>query len=139
MCINWSTIAHKLTLCIIVSFPDPTPTRGKGSGVLRAISWVSRMQSSHVILIIVMATHCLVCGSRMQQHCGLIYAAGALSHEKSHAVNLIGAPEIRSATSLSPRNRSKYTRPSSRVGVGSGTETMCITAMAVCGHRLGLK
>ena len=101
----------------IVSFPDPTPTRGKGSGVLRAISWASRpcarMQNSHVILIIVMATHCLVCGSRMQQHSGLICAAGALSHEKSHAVNLIGAPEIRTATSPSPRNRSKYTRPSS--------------------------
>ena len=97
----------------VVSFPDPTPTRGKGSGVLRAISWASRMQNSHVILIIVMATHCLVCGSRMQQHCGLICAAGALSHEKSHAVNLIGAPEIRTATSSSPRNRSKYTRPSS--------------------------
>ena len=75
------------------------------------------MQNSHVVLIIVMATHCLVCGSRMQQrtlqHCGLICAAGALSHEKSHAVNLIGAPEIRTATSSSPRNRSKYTRPSS--------------------------
>ena len=69
--------------------------------------------NSHVILIIVMATHCLVCGSRMQQHCGLICAAGALSHEKSHAVNLIGAPEIRTATSSNPRNRSKYTRPSS--------------------------
>ena len=101
------------TLEWLVSFPDPTPTRGKGSGVLRAISWASRMQNSHVILIIVMATHCLVCGSRMQQHCGLICAAGALSHEKSHAVNLIGAPEIRTATSSSPRNRSKYTRPSS--------------------------
>ena len=60
-----------------------------------------------------MATHCLVCGSRLQQHCGLICAAGALSHEKSHAVHLIGAPEIRTATSSSPRNRSKYTRPSS--------------------------
>ena len=71
------------------------------------------MQNSHVILIIVMATHCLECGSRMQQHFGLICAAGALSHEKSHAVNLIGAPEIRTATSSSPRNRSKYTRPSS--------------------------
>ena len=73
------------------------------------------MQNSHVILIIVMATHCPVCGSRMQQlvqHCGLICAAGALSHEKSHSVNLIGAPEIRTATSSSPRNRSKYTRPS---------------------------
>ena len=104
-------IAHVTT--VLVSFPDPTPTRGKGSGVLRAISWASRMQNSHVILIIVMATHCLVCGSRMQQHCGLICAAGALSHEKSHAVNLIGAPEIRTATSSSPRNRSKYTRPSS--------------------------
>ena len=100
---------------LVVSFPDPIPTRGKGSGVLRAISWASRMQNSHVILIIVMATHCLVCGSRMQaqQHCGLICAAGALSHEKSHAVNLIGAPEIGTATSSSPRNRSKYTRPSS--------------------------
>ena len=65
----------------VVSFPDPIPTRGKGSGVLRAISWASRMQNSHVILIIVMATHCLVCGSRMQRHCGLICAAGALSHE----------------------------------------------------------
>ena len=103
----------KCIMYTIVSFPDPTPTRGKGSGVLRAISWASRMQNSHVILIIVMATHCLVCGSRMQQHCGLICAAGALSHEKSHAVNLIGAPEIRIATSSSPRNRSKYTRPSS--------------------------
>ena len=48
------------------------------------------------------------------QQCGLICAAGALSHEKSHAVNLIGAPEIRTAMSSSPRNRSKYTRPSSR-------------------------
>ena len=98
---------------MLVSFPDPTPSRGKGSGVLRAIFWASRMQNSHVILIIVMATHCLVCGSRMQQHCGLICAAGAQSHEKSHAVNMIGAPEIRTATSSSPRNRSKYTRPSS--------------------------
>ena len=107
--LSWMTAASH----VLVSFPDPIPTRGKGSGVLRAISWASRMQNSHVILIIVMATHCLVCGSRMQQHCGLICAAGALSHEKSHAVNLIGAPEIRTATSLSPRNRSKYTRPSS--------------------------
>ena len=97
----------------VVSYPDPTPMRGKGSGVLRAISWASRMQNSHVILIIVMATHCLVCKSRMQQQCGLICAAGALSYEKSHAVNLIGAPEIRTATSSSPRNRSMYTRPSS--------------------------
>ena len=58
------------------------------------------MQNSHVILIIVMATHCLVCGSRMQHinNTGLICAAGALSHEKSHAMNLIGAPEIRTAT-----------------------------------------
>ena len=104
---------NETTPVLLVSFPDPTPTRGKGSGVLRAISWASRMQNSHVILIIVMATHCLVCWSRMQQHCGLICAAGALSHEKSHAVNLIGAPEIRTATSSSPRNRSKYTRPSS--------------------------
>ena len=102
-----------IALALLVSFPDPTPMRGKGCGVLRVISWASRMQNSHVILIIVMATHCLVCGSRMQQHCGLICAAGALSHEKSHAVNLIGAPEIRTATSSSPRNRSKYTRPSS--------------------------
>ena len=54
-----------------------------GSGVLRAISWASRMQNSHVILIIVMATHCRVCGSRMQQRCGLICAASALSH-KNH-------------------------------------------------------
>ena len=53
---------------MVVSFPDPIPTRRKGSGVLRAISWASGMQNSHVILIIVMATHCLVCGSRMQQH-----------------------------------------------------------------------
>ena len=45
----------------------------------------------HVILIIGMATHCLVCGSHMQQQCGLICAAGALSH---HAVNLIGMPEM---------------------------------------------
>ena len=117
---KWS---HSQKKCYLVSFPDPTPTRGKGSGVLRAISWASRMQNRHVILIIVMATHCLVCGSRMQQHCGLICAAGALSHEKSHAVNLIGAPEIRTATSSSPRNRSKYTKPLPRVGVGSGTET----------------
>ena len=36
-----------------------------------------------------------------------------ISHEKSHAMNLIGTPEIRTATSSSPRNRSKYTRPSS--------------------------
>ena len=74
------------------------------------------MQNNHVILIIVMATHCLVCWSRISPattQCGLICAAGALSHEKSHAVNLIGAPEIRTATSSSPRNRSKYTRPSS--------------------------
>ena len=115
---------------VLVSFPDPTPTRGKGSGVLRAISWASRMQNSHVILIIVMATYCLVCGSRMQQHCGLICAAGALSHEKSHAVNLIGAPEIRTATSSSPRNRSNYTRPSfpCRGAMGSGTETSEVLA-----------
>ena len=101
----------------LVLFPDPTPTRGKGSGVLRAISWASRMQNSHVILIIVMATHCLVHGpwyaGRTCNNTGLICTAGALSHEKSHAVNLIGAPEIRTATSSSPRNRSKYTRPSS--------------------------
>ena len=31
----------------------------------------------------------------------------ACSHEISHAVNLIGAPEIRTATSSSPRNRSR--------------------------------
>ena len=111
-------LIHVESAVKIVSFPDPIPTRGKGSGVLRAISWASRMQNSHVILIIVMATHCLVCGSRMQQHCGLICAAGALSHEKSHSVNLIGAPEIRTATSSSPRNRSKYTRPSSPCGGG---------------------
>ena len=47
----------------------------------------------YVILIIGMATHCLVCGSHMQQQCGLIYATGVLLHEKSHAVNLIGVPE----------------------------------------------
>ena len=82
------------------------------------------MQNSHVILIIVMATHCRVCGSRMQQRCGLICAASALSHEKSHAVNLIGAPEIRTATSSSPRNRSSTPDPLPRVGVGSGTETI---------------
>ena len=39
-------------------------------------------------------------------HHGHISAAGALSHEKLHAVNLIGAPEIRTATSSSPRNLS---------------------------------
>ena len=105
--------AQEIVRSTLVSFPDPTPTWGKGSGVLRAISWASRMQNSHVILIIVMATHCLVCGSHMQQHCGLICAAGVLSHKKSHAVNLIGAPEIRTAMSSSPRNCSKYTRPSS--------------------------
>ena len=89
------------------------------------------MQNSHVILIIVTATHCLVCGWHMQQHCGLVCAAGALSHEKSHAVNLIGAPEIRTATSSSPRNRSQHTslvprpnpHPLPHVGVGSGIET----------------
>ena len=106
-------VGCKYNYTVVVSFPDPTPTWGKGSGVLRAISWASRMQNSHVILIIVMAMHCRVCWSRMQQHCGLICAASALSHEKSHAVNLIGAPEIRTATSSSPRNRLKYTRPSS--------------------------
>ena len=52
----------------------------------------------------------------VQQQCGLICAAGVLSHEKSHAVNLIGAPEIGIATSSGPRNRSKYTRPSSPHG-----------------------
>ena len=93
----------------LASFPDPTPSRGKGSGVLRAISWACRMQN-------VMATHRLVCRSRMQQWYGLVCAAGALSHEKSHVVNLIGAPDIRTATSSSPRNCSKYTRPSSPHG-----------------------
>ena len=74
------------TYIYIVSFPDPTPTRGKGSGVLRAISWASRMQNSHVILIIVMATHCLVpvCGSRMQQHCLASFAPLVRCHMKNH-------------------------------------------------------
>ena len=86
------------------------------------------MQNSHVILIIVMATHCLVCGSRMQQHCGLICAAGALSHEKSHAVNLIGAPEIRTATSSSPRNRSKYTSLIPRPNPHAGKRVWCTSS-----------
>ena len=90
--------------------PRPNPLAGKRVWCTSSdfLSWASRMQNSHVILIIVMATHCLVCGSRMQQHCGLICATGAQSHEKSHAVNQIGAPEIGTATSSSPRNRSKY-------------------------------
>ena len=77
-----------------------------------------------------MATHCLVCGSRMEQHCGLICAAGALSHEKSHAVNLIGAPEIRTATSYQAQEIARSTPdPLPRVGVGSGTETKILDAL----------
>ena len=67
-----------------------------------------------MILIIGMAMHCLVCGSHIQQRYGHICAAGVLSHEKSHAVNLIGAPEIITATSPDPLPR---------MGVGSGYET----------------
>ena len=93
------------------------------------ISWASgnsRMQNSHVILIIVMATHCLVCGSHMQQHCGLICATGAPSREKSHAVNLIGAPEFRTAKSSIHQAQEiaqSTLDPLPRVEVGSGTET----------------
>ena len=82
------------------------------------------MQNSHVILIIVMATRCLVCGSRMQQHCGLICAAGALSHEKSHAVNLIGAPESELPHHQAQEIARSTPDPLPRVGVGSGTETI---------------
>ena len=123
-CITSTETAPSAALDVLVSFPDPIPTGGRGSGILRAISWASRMQNSHVILIIVMATHCLVCGSR---RCRVQISAGRACNntvasfaplvrchiKKSHAVNLIGAPEIRTATSSSPRNRSKYTRPSS--------------------------
>ena len=50
-------------------------------------------------------------------------ATFVLSHKKSHAMNVIGAPEIRTAASSSPRNRSKYTRRLPHVGVRSGYET----------------
>ena len=93
--------------------PRPNPHAGKRVWCTSSDFLGLHDAKCHVILIIGMATHCLVCRSRMQQQCGLICAAGALSHEKSHAVNLIGAPEIGTATSSSPRNRSKYTRPSS--------------------------
>ena len=91
----------------IVSYPDPTPMQEKGLVYFERFLGLAGCKMScdfnywHGNAL-----------SGMQQ-CGLICAAGALSHEKSHAVNLIGAPEIRTATSSSPRNRSKYTRPSS--------------------------
>ena len=56
-------------------------------------------------------------------NCGHIFTAGALSHEKSHAVNLIGTLEIR---------RHEIARstpdplPRVGVGVGSGTGTIDI-------------
>ena len=55
------------------------------------------MQNSHVILIIVMAMHCLVCGSRMQEHCGLICAAGALP-----CIGVGLGPRLRSNIQLTP-------------------------------------
>ena len=93
--------------------PRPNPHAGKRVWCTSSDFLGLQDANCHVILIIGMATHCLVCRSLMQQQCGLICAAGVLSHEKSRAMNLIGAPEIRTATSSSPRNRSKYTRPSS--------------------------
>ena len=116
MGVSGPSLLIESTDSMIVSFPDSPPTWGKGSGVLQEISWACRMQNSHVILIIGMATHCLVCRLCMQQQCGHICTAGVLSHEKLHAMNLIGVPEIRTATSSSPRNHSKYTRPSSPRG-----------------------
>ena len=96
------------------------------------------MQNSHVILIIVMVTHCLVRGSRMQQHCGLICAAGALSHKKAHAVNLIGAPEIRTARHQAQEIARSTPDPLPRVGVGSGTETIEVHQTLFPAWGLGL-
>ena len=110
--LNYSTKPQSHVHCQPV-VPRPNPHAGKRVWCTSSDFLGLQDAKCHVILIIGMATHCLVCRSRMQQQCGLICAAGALSHEKSHAVNLIGAPEIRTATSSSPRNCSKYTRPSS--------------------------
>ena len=68
----------------------------------------------------------------MQQHCGLICAAGALSHEKSHSVNLIGAPEIRTARHQAQEIARSTPDPLPRVGVGSGTETTAVPPEGVC-------
>ena len=76
-----------------------------------------------MILIIGMATHCLVCRLHMQQQCGLICAAGVLSHEKSHAVNLIGTPKIRTANHQAQEIAQSTPDPLPRMGVGSGYET----------------
>ena len=93
------------------------------------------MQNSHVILIIVMATHCRVCGSRMQQHCGLICAASALSHEKSHVVNIKSDWRARNQNCHVARHQAQEIArstpdPLPRVGVGSGTETTPNSARA---------
>ena len=57
----------------------------------------------------------------MQQQCGHICAAGALSHEKAHAVNLIGTPEIKTATSSTQEIAQSTPDPFPAWGLGLGT------------------
>ena len=104
--------------------PRPNPHAGKRVWCTSGDFLGFQDANSHVILIIV-----------MQQHCGLIGAAGALSHEKSHAVNLIGA---RQKSELPRHQAQEIARstpdPLPRVGVGSGTETILCRGK-VCAQR----
>ena len=69
---------------------------------------------SHAMIIVGMTTHgWLEASSTSSYSESHTWATCALSHEKSHAVNLIGMLEIRTAVSANPKNRSMYTRPSS--------------------------
>ena len=71
----------------------------------------------------------------MQQQCGLIGAVCVLSHDKSHAVNLIGVPEIKTATSSRAQEITLSTPdPLPRVGVGSGTETNNSTTLSTSNY-----
>ena len=65
----------------------------------------------------------------MQQQRGHICATGALSHEESHALNLIGTLDIKTAMSSSPKIARSTPDPFPRVKVGSGNETITYQAL----------
>ena len=96
------------------------------------------MQNSHVILIIVMATHCLVCGSR-DRACNNIILLTLRPHLRRWCAVTwkitCREPDWRArnqnCTSSSPRNRSRPSFPAQcRARVGSGTETSVLRAIS---------